>query len=182
MSIKCMNETWVFKETVCAEDLYQSQTWHKGLLEEEIFLYPSSQRINWHETDSVQFGHSIVSDSLQPHERQHDRPPCPSPTPRVHPNSCPSSQWCHPTILFSVVPFSSCPQSFPASGSWQMSQLFTSGSQSIGVSVSTSVLQMSMQDWFPLGWTGLISWLSKGPSKVFSNTTIPNKKRWWENI
>ena len=172
MSIKCMNETWVFKETVCVEDLYQSQTWHKGLLEEEIFLYPSSQRINWHETDSVQLGHSIVSDSLQPHEPQHDRPPCPSPTPRVHPNSCPSSQWCHTTILFSVVPFSSCPQSFPASGSWQMSQLFTSGSQSIGVSVSTSILPINTHDWSPLGWTGWISLQSKGLSRVFSNTTV----------
>ena len=113
-----------------------------------------------------------MSDDLQPHEMQHARPPCPSPTPRVHPNSCPLSQWCHPTISSSVVPFSSCPQSFPASGSFQMSQLFASGSQSIGVSASTSVLPMSTQDWFPLGWTGWISLQSKRLSRVFSNTTV----------
>ena len=92
---------------------------------------------------SVQFSPLIVSDSLWPHELQHTRPPCPSPTPRVHPNPCPLSQWCHPTISFSVIPFSSCPQSFPASRSFQMSQLFTSGGQSIGVSASTSVLPMN---------------------------------------
>ena len=100
------------------------------------------------------------------------QPPCPSPTPRVHPNSCPLSQWCHPTISSSVVPFSFCPQSFPASGSFQMSQLFASGGQSIGVSASTSVLPMNTQDWFPLGWTCLISLQSKGLSRVFSNTTV----------
>ena len=100
---------------------------------------------------SVQFSHSVVSDSLRPHEPQHARPPCPSPTPRVHPNPCPSSRWCHPTISSSVVPFSSCPQSFPASGSFQISQLFTSGGQSIGVSASTPVLPMNTQDWSPLG-------------------------------
>ena len=110
---------------------------------------------------SVQFSCSVVSDSLWPHESQHARPPCPSPTPGVHSNSCPSSRWCHPSILSSVVPFSSCPQSFPASGSFQMSQLFTSGGQSIGVSASASVLPMNIQDWFPLGWTGWISLLSK---------------------
>ena len=100
---------------------------------------------------SVQFSCSVVSDSLWPHELQHASPPCLSPTPRVHPNPCPSSQWCHPTISPSVVPFSSCPQSFPASGSIQMSQLFASGSHSIGVSASTSVLPMNTQDWSPLG-------------------------------
>ena len=121
---------------------------------------------------SVQFSHSVVSDSLQPHELQHIRPPCPSPTPGVHPNPCPSSQWCHPTILSSVVPFSSCHQSFPASGSLQMSQLSASGGQSIGVSASTSVPLMNTQDWFPLGWTGWISLQSKGLSRVFSNTTL----------
>ena len=121
---------------------------------------------------SVQFSHSVVSDSLRPHEPQHARPPCPSPTPRVHPNPCPSSRWCHPTISSSVVPFSSCPQSFPASGSFEMSQLFTSGGQSIGVSASISVLPMNTQDWSPLGWTGWISLQSKGLSKVFSNTTV----------
>ena len=121
---------------------------------------------------SVQFSHSVVSDSLQPHEPQHARPPCASPTPGVHPNPCPLSWWCHPTISSSVVPFSSCPQSFPTSGSFQMSQLFTSGGQSIGVSASTSVLPMNIQDWFPLGWSGWISLQSKGLSRVFSNTTV----------
>ena len=106
---------------------------------------------------SVQFSHSVASDSLRPHELQHARPPCPSPTPRVHPNSCPLSRWCHPTILYSVVPFSSCLQSFPASGSFPMSQLFTSGGQSIGISASTSVLPTNTQDWSPLGWTGWTS-------------------------
>ena len=121
---------------------------------------------------SVQFSRSVLSDSLWPHEPQHARPPCPSPTPRVHPNPCPSSRWCHPAISFSVVPFSSCPQSFLASGSFQMSQLFTSGGQSIGVSASASVLPMNTQDWSPSEWTGWISMKSKGPSRVFSNTTF----------
>ena len=110
--------------------------------------------------------------SLQPHGLQHTRPPCPSPTPRIYPHSCSLSQWCHPTISSSVIPFSSCLQSFPTPGSFQMSQLFTSGGQSIGVSASTSVLPMNIQDWFPLGWTGWISLQSKGLSRVFSNTTI----------
>ena len=121
---------------------------------------------------SVQFSRSVVFDSLRPHEPQHARPPCPSPTPGVHPNPRPLSQWCHPTISSSVVPFSSCLQSFPASGSFRMSQLFTSGGQSIGVSASTSVLPMNTQDWSPLGWTGWISLQSKGLSRVFSNTTV----------
>ena len=121
---------------------------------------------------SVQFRCSVVSDSLQPHEPQHARPPCPSPTPRVYPNSCPLSQWCHPTISCSVIPFSSHPQSFWASGCFPMSQFFTSGGQSIGVSASASVLPMNIQDWFPLGWTGWISVQSKGLSRVFSNTTV----------
>ena len=112
-----------------------------------------------------QFSHSVVSESLQPHEPQHARPPCSSPIPGVHPNPCPSSQWCHPTISSSVVPFSSCPQSFSASGSFQMSQLFTSGGQSIGVSASTSVLPMNTQDWPPLGWTGWISRVVQGTLK-----------------
>ena len=119
---------------------------------------------------SVQFSHSVVSNSLWSHELQHARPPCPSPTPGVHPNPCPLCWWCHPTISSSVVPFSSCPQSFPASGSFQMSQLFTSGGQSIGVSASASVLPMNTQDWFPLGWTDWISLQSKELSRVFSNT------------
>ena len=114
---------------------------------------------------SLLFSHSVVSDSLQPHEPQHARPPCPSPTPGVYPNSCPSSRWCHPTISSSVIPFSSCPQSFPTSGSFQMSQHFASGSQSIGVSASTSVLPMNTQAWSPLGWAGWISLQSKGFSR-----------------
>ena len=101
----------------------------------------------------MQFSCSVLSNPLPPHKLQHTRPPCPSPTPGVDPNSCPLSWWCHPTISSSLVPFSSCPQSFPASASFQMSQLFTSGSQNIGVSASTSVLPMNTQDWFPLGWT-----------------------------
>ena len=121
---------------------------------------------------SVQFSHSFVSDSLQLHEPQHVRPPCLSPTSGVHSNPCPSSRWCHPAISSSVIPFSSCPSSFPASGSFQMSQLFTSGGQSIGVSASTSVLPMNTQDWSPSEWTGWISVQSKGLSRVFSNTTV----------
>ena len=121
---------------------------------------------------SVQFSCSVMSDSVQPHELQYARPPCPSPTPGVHPNLCPLSRCCHPTISSSVVPFSSCLQSFPASGSSQMSQLFTSGGQSTGVSASTSVLSMNTQDLSPLGWTGWISFQSKGLSRVFSNTTV----------
>ena len=121
---------------------------------------------------SVQFSRSVVSDSLRSHEPQHARPPCPSPTPGLYPNSWPLSRWCHPIISSSVVPFSSCPQSFPASGSFPMSQLFTSGGQSTGVSASASVLPMNIQDWFPLGSTGWISLQSKGLSRVFSNTTV----------
>ena len=121
---------------------------------------------------SVQSSHSVMSYSLQPQELQHARPPCPSPTPRVYPNSRPLNQWCHPTISFSVFPFSSCPQSFPASGSFQMSQLFTSGGQSIGISALASVLPIYTQDWSRLGWTGWISFQSRGLSRVFSNTTV----------
>ena len=120
----------------------------------------------------VQFSRSVVSDSWRPHEPQHARPPCPSPTSRVYPNSCPLSRWCHLTISSSVIPFSSCLQSFLTSGSFPMSLLFTSGGQNIGVSASTSVLPMNPQDWYPLGWTGWISLQSKGLSRDFSNTTI----------
>ena len=120
---------------------------------------------------SVQFSCSVVSDSLRPRELQHARPPCPSPTPGAYPNSCPLSWWCHLIISCSVIPFSSCPQSFRASGSFQMSQLFASGGQSTGVSASTTVLPMNTQDW-SLGWTGWISFKSKGLSRVFSNTTV----------
>ena len=124
-------------------------------------------------TASVQFSRSVVSNSLWPHEPQHTRPPCSSPTPGVHPNPCPLSWWCHPTISSSVVPFSSCPQSFPAPGSFQVSQPFTSGGQSIGVSASTSVLPMNTQDWPPLGWTGWISLQSKDSQE--STPTPPFK-------
>ena len=119
---------------------------------------------------SVQFSHSVVSNSLWSHELQHARPPCPSPTPRVYSDSCPSSQWCHPTISSSIIPFSTCPQSLPAPGSFPMSKLLTWGGQSTGV--SASVLAMNTQDWSPLGWTGWISLQSKKLSRVFSNTTV----------
>ena len=121
---------------------------------------------------SVQISHSVMSDSLWPHESQHTRPPCPSPTPGVYSNSCPSSQWYHPAISSSVIPFSSCPQSLPESGYFPMSQLFAWSCQSIGVSASESVLPMNTQDWSPLGWTGWISLQSKGLSRVFSNITV----------
>ena len=121
---------------------------------------------------SVQFSHSVVSNSWRPYVPQHARPPCPSPTSWVYPNICPSSQWCHPTISSSVVHFLSCPQSFPASGSFQISQFFTSGGQTIGASASVSGLPMSIKDWFSLGWTGWISLQSKGFSRVFSSTTV----------
>ena len=119
----------------------------------------------------VEFSHSVMSDSLWPHELQHARPRCPSPTSRVYPNSCPSSRWCHPAVSSSVVPFSSCPQSLPPSESFPMSQLFALGGQSIGVSAS-SVLPMNTQDWSPLEWTSWISLQSQGLSRVLSNTTV----------
>ena len=113
-----------------------------------------------------------MSDSFRPHGLQHTRLPCSSPTPRAYSNSCPSSQWSHPTISSSVIPFSSCLQSFPASGSFPVSQFFALGGQSIRISASSSVLPMNIQDWFPLGWTGWISLLSQGLSRIFSNTTV----------
>ena len=131
----------------------------------ELFPYQSNLSL-------VQFSHSVVSDSLGPHGLQYTMPPCPSPTPWVYSNSCPLNWWCHPTISSSVVPFSSHLQSFPASGSFPMSQFFAPGDQGIGVSTSASVLPMNVQDWFPLALTGLISLLSKGLSRVFSNTTV----------
>ena len=121
--------------------------------------------------NSVPFSRSVMFYSLQPHKPQHARPPCLPPTAGVHPNPCSLSRWCHPTISFSVVPFSSCLQSFSTSGSFPMSQLFAPGKQSIGVSASASVPPMNAQDWSPLGWTGWISLQSKGPSRVFTNTT-----------
>ena len=139
----------------------EGQTGSLGLADAHNYLY-----------SSVQFSRSVVSDYLRPHESQHARPPCPSPTPGVHSNSCPSSQWCPPAISSSVDPFSSCPQSLPESGSFPMSQLFAWGGQSIGISASASVLPMNTQDWSPLRWTGWISLQSKGLSRVFSNTTV----------
>ena len=134
----------------------------------QLFFLNQKPRIS-----SVYFSRSVMSNSLRPHEPQHTRPPCPLSTPRVHPNPCPLSQWCHLNISSSVIPFSSCPQSFPASGSFQMRQLFASCGQSIGVSASTSVLPMNtLKDWSPLGWTGWISLQSKELSRLFSNTTL----------
>ena len=146
---------------------------------------------------SVQFSHSVMSHSLWPYGLQHARAPCPSPTPGVYSNSCPLSRWCHPTISSSVVPFFSCLQSFPASGSFQMSQLLTSGDQSFGVSASTSVLPMNTQDWFPLGLTGWISLQSKDSQEssptpqlksINSSTpsflcspTLTSKHDYWKN-
>ena len=145
--------------------LHSSSLWWK-----DIFFGVISRRSC--RSSSVQFSCSVVSDSLRPHELQHARPPCPSPTPGVHSNSHPSSQWCHPAISSSVVPFSFCPQSLPTSGSFPMRQLFTWGGQSIGVSALAPVLPMNTQDWSPLGWTGWTSLQSKGLSRVFSNTTV----------
>ena len=121
---------------------------------------------------SVQFSYSVGSDSLRPHDLQHTRPPCPLPSPGVHSDSCPSSRWCHPAISSSVVPFSSCPQSLPASESFPMSQLFSWSGQSTGISALASFVPKNTQDWSPLEWTGWISLQSKGLSRVFSNTTV----------
>ena len=160
------------------EALYSQQKQDRELTVPQIMnsLLPNSD-LNWRKwgkplDHSVQFSRSVTSDSLRPRESQHARPPCSSPTPRVHSNSRPLSQWCHPDISSSVVPFSSCPQSLPASESFPMSQLFPSGGQSIRVSASASVLPKNTQDWSPLGWTGWISLQSKGLSRVFSNTTV----------
>ena len=138
----------------------------------------SQQKQDWELTvalimnSSVQFSHSVMSDSLRPHELQHTRPPCPSSSPGVYSNSCPSSWWCHSAVSSSAIPFSPCPQSLPASGSFPMSQHFAWGGQSTGVSASASVLPMNTQDLSHLGWTGWISLQSKGLSRVFSNTTV----------
>ena len=149
-----LNSEWLCNPTMLVSAIHQHEFngfhWHQAL--QLIICYP------WPALNtSVQFSCSVMSDSLWPHEPQHARAPCPSPTPGVYSNSCPLSWWCHPTISSSVIPFPSCPQSFPASGSFQMSQLFASGGQSIGVSASASVLPMNTQDWSPLGWTGWIS-------------------------
>ena len=137
-----------------------------------IITYLKLAFLNMKHSCSVQFSHSVVSNPLQPHGLQHAGLPCPSPLSRAYSNSCPLSRWCHPTISSSVIPFSSHLQSFPASGFFQMSQFFASGSKSIGVSTSASVLPMNIQDRFPLGWTDWISFQSKGLSRVFSNTTV----------
>ena len=133
------------------------------------------------QTGSERESCSVVCDSLRSHGVQHARPPCSSPSPRVYSNSCPLSRWCHPTISSSVVPFSSRPQSFPASGSFPMTQFFASGGQSIGVSALASVFPMKIQDWFPLELTGLISMQSKRFSRVFSNTTVWMHQLTWHN-
>ena len=149
--------------------------WHKTILNWKQLGSSKPRKSSRFSAGSVQFicsVHSVLSDSLRPHGLQHARPPCPSPTPWVYSNPCPLSRWCHPNISSSVVTFSSRLHSFPASGSFPMSQLFTSGGQSIGDSASASVLPMNAQDWFPLGWTGWISLQSKGLSRVFSNTTV----------
>ena len=138
-----------------------------GIMLGVLLHSPSGLQFN-----SVQFSCSVMSDSLQSHGLQYTKPPCPSATPRVYQNLYPLSQWCHPTISSSVIPFSSCPQSFPEPGSFQMSQLFTWGGQIIGISASTSVLLMKTQDWSPLGWTSGISLQSKRLSRVLSNTTV----------
>ena len=146
------------------------QAWNTGLLHCSWIFYQLSHQGNPTMASLLLFSSSVVSDSLRPNELQHTRLPCPSPSPGACSNSCPSSYWCHPTISSSVVPFSSHLQSFPASGSFPMNQFFTSGRQSIAA--SASVLPMNIQDWFPLGWTGLISLLSKGLSRIFSNPTV----------
>ena len=135
-------------------------------------LFINPVYLSYRKFTSVQFSRSIVSDSLRHHESQHARPPCPSPTPGVHSDSRPSNQWCHPAISSSVVPFSSCPQSLPASGAFPTSQLFTWGGQSTGVSALASFLPKKSQGWSPSEWTGWISLQSKGLSRVFSNTTV----------
>ena len=133
---------------------------------------PPALNLSQHQFSSVHFSHSVMSNSLQPHDLQHARPPCPSPTPGVHSNSHPLSQWCHPAISSSVIPFSSCPQSLPASGSFPMSQLFAWGGQSTEVSALASFRSKNIQDWSPLEWTSWISLQSMGLSRDFSNTTV----------
>ena len=157
---------------LCAQDLHEFSKGGSLVAIDGFCIFPLIVTFGW---EKVVFQFCSVAQScltLRPHELQHARPPCPSPTPVSHPNAWPWSQWCHPTISSSVIPFSSCPKSFPASGSFQMNQLFTSGGQSIGNSASTSVLPMYTQDWSPLEWTGWISLQSKGLSRVFSNTTV----------
>ena len=151
------------------QGIFPTQRLNPGVLNSRQTLYHLNHPMGMH---SDQISCSVVSDSLRPHESQHSRPPCPSPTPRVHSNSCPSSQWCHPAISSSVVPFSSCLQSLPASESFPMSQLFAGGGQSTEVSALASFLPKKSQGWPPSEWTGWISLQSKGLSRVFSNTTV----------
>ena len=169
-----------FQKNICkmwkrrehSENQQTGQESCKSFWEGKILVYVIFSAKARHDFSSVQFSGSVVSNSLRPHELQHTRPPCPSPTPGVYSNSCPLSRWCHPAISSSVVPFSSCPQALPPSESFPMSQLFTWGGQSTGVSALASFLPMNTQDWSPSEWTGCISLQSKGLSKVFSNTTI----------
>ena len=158
--------SWKGQKPILSKELSTFKT----CIKRYSFIQFIQVRINKYVYVSVQLSHSVVSDSLRPHGLQHARPLCPPPTPGVYSDSCPSSQWCHPTISSSVIPFSSCLQSFPASGSFPMSQFFASGGQSIGV--SASVIPMNIQDWFPLEWTGLISLQSKGLSRIFSKNTV----------
>ena len=144
---------------------------HQSTGRSSLYYAAASHHLSVLHISSVQFSRSAMSDSFRSHEPKHARPPCPSPAPRVHPNPRTLSWWCHPTTSSFVIPFCSCPQSLPASGSFQMSQLFTSGGQSIWVSASTSILPMNTQEW-SLGWTGWIFLQSKGLSRVFSNTTV----------
>ena len=144
----------------------------RSFLSSPSLSFPRCFAVIFHIAHSVQFSRSVVSDSLRPHKSQHSRPPCPSPTPRVHPDSRPLSQWCHPAISSSGVPFSSGPQSLPASESFPMSQLFAWNGQSTGVSALASFLPKKSQGWFLSEWTGWISLQSKGLSRVFSNTTV----------
>ena len=168
---------WERKRDLIIACLFQNlRSWTQYLIfytfSSQHFIILSDVYKDDSEASSVQFSCSVVSDSLQPHELQHPRPPCPSPTPGVHSNSCPSSQWCHPAISSSFIPCSSCPQSLRASGSFPMSQLFAWGGQSIGGSTLASVLPMNTQGWYPSEWTGWIPLQSNGLSRVFSNTTV----------
>ena len=170
LDLLCFRKSEEFVHRLCWSKLIYQVLWGQEVRFPWFWLQGSEECFL--QFRSVQFSHSVVSDPLWPHGLQHARPPCPSPTPRIYSNPCPLSRWCHPTISSSIVPFSSRLQSFPASRSFQISQLFATGDQSIGVSASTSVLPMNIQDWFPLAWTGWISWLSKGLSRIFSNTTV----------
>ena len=160
---------WVAIPSSMGSSQHRDGTWVSCIAGRFFTIWPTGNLLLY-QFSSVQFSHSVVSDSLQPHESQHTRPPCPSPTPGVHSDSRPSSQWCHPAISSSDVPFYSCPQSLPASESFPMSQLFTWGGQSTGVSGLASFLPKKSQGWSPSEWTGWISLQSKGLSRVFSNT------------